>query len=292
MKASVRSFGACFFYLSTFIGMKSFILSIFFISICSIAVNAQTSLTAGPPRVYFVVEPGQDQTQYIDVVNPSKDYPLELAVSFEDWSYSKLGENLLFKKGELQTSCANWISVSEPYFSLKPKESKRIMVNLRVPTSVSTTDSIPVRTTMLFITQTNPRSSKNQEGANIRLSVRSGIKIYHRFSGRIKQDLEIVDLSYKNLDTVGNMLEVDYKISGNVWMEGKIRTEFINQETGEKTLLEDVGFYSLPGDVRKQYIPIQKNLQSGKYLASVIFLYGEQEAVKIAELEFDHVSKS
>ncbi|MFZ4262866.1 hypothetical protein ACFRAE_12535 [Sphingobacterium sp. HJSM2_6] len=272
--------------------MKSIRVILLFLSFCSLAAHAQTSLTAGPPRVYFVVESGQDQTQYIDVVNPSKEYPLELAVSFEDWSYSEYGENLLFKKGTLETSCANWISVSEPFFSLKPKESKRLLVNLRVPSNLNASDTIPVHTTMLFITQTNPRPGVNQQGANIRLSVRSGIKIYHRFSGRIQQDLEITDLSYKAMDSVHNVLEVDYKISGNVWMEGKIRTEFVNQETGEKTTSADVGFYCLPGDLRKQYIPIQQGLVSGKYLASVIFLYGEQESVKIAELEFDHDPKS
>lgn len=253
---------------------------------------AQTGLTVGPPRVYYVVDAGQNQIQYVDVSNPSKDYALDLAVSFEDWAYSITGDNVLSPKGSLPTSCANWLSVSEPFFSLKPGETKRLQLQMQVPADVHYSEALPVHTTMLFVTQLNPRASQEREGANIRLAVRSGIKIYQRFNGRSKADLEINNLEYHSVDSVGQYLELDFETKGNIWMEGQLRTEFLNQETGERHKVEDARFYSLPGDLRKQFVLIPKNLKAGNYLATMMLFYGEDNEVKVAELEFDYVPKT
>lgn len=248
---------------------------------------AQTGLTAGPPRIYFVSEQGQEQVQFVEVSNPSADYELQLAVSFEDWSYSELGENQLSTGGSLSNSCADWLSVSEKYFSLKPGESKRIQLRMKVPENGVVDPDVPVHTAMLFITQMNPRARQQRDGANIRLAVRSGIKVYHRFPARESIDLEVTDLRPILLDSLGRYLEVSFRVEGNVWVEGRIRAEFLNQQDGSKTQLQDISLYSLPGDRRKHYIPIPQDLSKGKHLASVMFLFEDQDLVKIAEIEFN-----
>ncbi|MBL1410478.1 fimbrial biogenesis chaperone [Sphingobacterium faecale] len=253
--------------------------------------SAQTGLTVGPPRIYFVADAGQSQTQYVDVTNPSKDYPLDLAVSFEDWAYSVVGDNVLSPKGSLKTSCADWLTVSEPFFSLKPGETKRLQLQMSVPLDKSYSEVIPVHTTMLFVTQLNPRISEEKEGANIRLAVRSGIKVYQRFNGRSRTNLEISNLEYRSVDSIGQYLELSFETQGNTWTEGQLRTEFLNQDTGDRYKVDDVQFYSLPGDQRKQYILLPKELTIGNYLATAMLFYGEDNDVKIAEIEFDYVSK-
>lgn len=268
-------------------------LFVFLINILAFTmVSAQTGLTVGPPRVYFVADGGQTQTQYVDVTNPSKDYALELAVSFEDWAYSATGDNVLSPKGSLATSCANWLSVSEPFFALNPGETKRLQLQMQVPADKHYNDVTPVHTTMLFVTQLNPRSSQEREGANIRLAVRSGIKIYQRFNGRQKADLEITNLEYHSTDSIDQYLELRFDTKGNTWMEGQLRAEFLNQETGERVNVDDVNFYSLPGDQRRQYVLLPQELKGGAYLATVMLFYGDDNDVKVAELEFDYVPKS
>lgn len=252
---------------------------------------AQTGLTVGPPRLYFVADAGQSQIQYVDVTNPSKDYPLDLAVSFEDWAYSEVGDNILSPKGTLKTSCGEWMTVSEPFFSLKPGETKRLQLQMSVPEGKTYSEAEPIHTTMLFVTQLNPRISEEKEGANIRLAVRSGIKVYQRFNGRSKADLEISNLEYHTIDSVGQYLELIFDTKGNTWIEGQMRTEFLNQDTGNRYKVEDVQFYTLPGDRRKQYILLPKEMIAGNYLATTMLFYGEDNDVKIAEIEFDYVSK-
>ncbi|QBQ40077.1 hypothetical protein E2P86_02480 [Sphingobacterium psychroaquaticum] len=267
--------------------MKKIATVLFFLLI-SLSTFAQTGLSVGPPRLYFVSNSGQNQSLSVEVTNPSKDYTLELAASMEDWEYNEYGDNILKPKGTLKTSCANWVSVSEPFFALKPGESKRLQVNIMVPPNVVYQDSLPVHTAMLFISQLNPKEGNQREGANIRIAVRSGVKIYHRFTGMDKPDLEITDFKYLAPDSVNKYIELSYDVTGNVWLEGQMRVEFINQETGKKTLLDNLAFYALPGDHRKQYVQVPKDLAKGNYVASAMLFYGNQQQVKAAELEFKH----
>lgn len=250
-------------------------------------LSAQTSLTVGPPRVYFIGGPGESMVQLVDVTNPSKDYSLELAVSYEDWSYSPTGDNQLYPAGKLSNSCAEWLTISEPFFALAPGESKQLQLNIKVPDTLSA-KSPSVHTTMLFVTQMNPRASAQQEGANIRLAVRSGIKIYHRQSQAAKQDIEINNLVYHKNDSTGAFLELEYLVDSNTWTEGNIRIEYLNQETGKLTKTSDVSFYALPGDIRKHYTLIPNDLSKGRYVATVMLMYGEQPDIKIGEIAFNH----
>ncbi len=271
--------------------MNKVLLIVFFSFIFHAIAFSQTGLTVGPPRVYFVADGGQRQTQFIDVSNPSKDYKLDLAVSFEDWKYSPLGDNILSPKGTLPTSCADWFSVSESYFSLLPGEIKKLQLNIQVPKDMLYRDSVPVHTAMLFVTQLNPRSTEQKEGANIRLALRSGIKLYHRFNGHNREDLEITDLKYETNADSSEMLKLNFQATGNVWMQGSLRAEFVNQDNGEKLIADNLTFYCMPGDQRTQYIAIPNSLKTGNYTATIMAFYGENDNVKAAEIDFSHVKK-
>ncbi|HMR18709.1 MAG TPA: hypothetical protein PKA53_05380 [Sphingobacterium sp.] len=264
------------------------LLNILFVVFIAPQVFGQTGLTVGPPRVFFVAGAGQGQTQYVDVTNPSKDYTLELAVSLEDWAYSEQGDNVVSPRGTLPTSLASWLSISESLFALRPGETKRLQVNVQVPPHTTYTDSVPVRTAMLFVTQLNPRAGAERDGANIRLAVRTGIKIYHRFIGKDQEDIEITNLRYLALDSMGQFLELSYGVTGNIWLQGQIRAEFLNQADGKKTIVDNLAFYCMPGDKRKQYIRIPEELPSGNYTASVFMFFGENNMVKAAEMDFDY----
>jgi len=263
-----------------------FLYSLFFLHFA----QAQTGLTVGPPRLYFTANSGQNQSELLEVTNPSKDYTLELSVSFQDWEYSEYGDNVLAQAGTLSNSCAEWISVSEPFFMLNPGETKQLTVNLQVPSAFVYTDATPVHTAMLFVTQLNPKEGQDRDGANIRVAVRSGVKVYHRFPDRNNPDLEIQNLRYLPQDSTSSFLEASFEATGNVWLEGEITVELLNQDSGDKIRLEKQNFFCLPHDKRKHYIALPKDLQAGEYLASVVMSYGDNNRIKIGELIFKHVN--
>ncbi len=250
--------------------------------------HAQTGISITPPRVYFVVGPGQSQTEKVIVSNPSTDYPLELGVSFEDWEYGDQGENLTYEPGTLPTSCAAWVTLPEGYFSLAPGESKEIEVQMTMPANHVTSD-VPVHTAVMYVTQLNPRGSLDQEGANIRIAVRTGIKLYQRLPGQYDLSIDISNFQYQKTEE-GAFLVLSFDNTGSIWADGHINLELLDQDTGNKIPLPDVSFYSMPGDQRQQAINLPADLPPARYIATAILNYGESGTVKIAELDFNHAN--
>lgn len=267
---------------------KSFFIAAVMVSgMCGYAtVKAQTGISISPPRIYYAIGPGQSQTEKVLVSNPSVDYTLELGVSFEDWAYNEFGDNLMYEPGTLSTSCAAWIAVPEAYFSLAPGESKELDVQMTMPADYRN-DTVPVHTAILYVTQLNPRDGVDQEGANIKIAVRTGIKLYQRMPGGNRPDLDITDFKYDTADNERGLVLFFDNIS-NTWADGRISLELLNQSTGTKTVLPDVTFYSMPGDRRQQYLALPNDLESARYIATAIVNYGDTNTVKIAELEFRH----
>lgn len=246
---------------------------------------AQTGISVSPPRNYFTLGPGQSETKKILVSNPSKSQTLELSVSFSDWEYDSFGNNVIVEAGKLANSCSSWIDVlPQSFFSIAPGESYEIEARMTVPESFS--DSVPVHTAMMFITQINPSEGVNEQGANIKIAVRSGIKIYHRSTVIRDSNIDIQDFFH----TKANPQQLQFAFSniGNVWTDGTVTCELLNQDTGKKVKLADVVFYSMPGDTRKVMLELPDTLEKGKYIATAIVDYEHAASVKMAELSFSY----
>lgn len=253
--------------------------------IASSKVNAQTGLSVSPPRTYFTLNPGQSETKQILVSNPSKTTTLELSVSFSDWEYDGNGNNVMAEAGELSNSCAEWIDIlPQSFFSVAPGASYELDVRMNVPENLP--DSMPVHTCMLFITQINPTDGVNEQGANIKIAVRSGVKIYHRKSVKRDANVDITNFAYEKENP--NQLKFAFENIGNVWTDGTITCELLNQNTGKRIKLEDVIFYSMPGDKRELFFKLPEDLDPSKYIATAIFDYEHAASVKMAELSFDY----
>ena len=139
---------------------------------------------------------------------------------------------------------------------------------------------------MLFITQIHPSDGVNEQGANIKIAVRSGVKLYHRTAVSREANVEIMDFAYSSENP--NQIKFAFENTGNVWTDGTITCDLLNQETGEKTKLDDVVFYSMPGDYRYLYFQLPEELAAAKYIASAIFDFEHAASVKMSELSFDY----
>lgn len=246
-------------------------------------INAQSGISVSPPRTYFTLNPGESERKKILVTNVSDVNTLELAVSFKDWKYDNYGANLVSEPSTLPTSNANWITIlPNNTFTLLPKESKEIEVLMQVPEKINMES---VHTTMMYITQTNPVAGQSKSGENIKISIRTGVKIYQRLNIGRETNVEFTNFVY---DKVENRLVLNITNEGNVWSEGTIRNELINQENGEQLKLQDVVFYSLPNDKRIVYIPLPKDLPKGSYIATSTLSFEKDDQLKIAELTFSN----
>lgn len=260
------------------------VLILSFILIFSFESRAQMGISVSPPRVYYTVGSGQTQVKEVLVTNVSKEHMLELAVTLGDWKYDEFGSNLLLPADSLENSCADWVSLAEgSYFTLEPQESKKISVEMTVPENVNR--DIPVHTAMLYVTQMNPIDEVNQEGANIRVNVRSGIKLFQRFDVARISDLDITSFSFSGQE---NALELQFFNEGNVWADGVVAAFLFNQNTGEEIELEQEDFRTLPGDHRILKLKLAEELKKGSYTATAMIHLENSDHVRAAELQFDH----
>lgn len=249
-------------------------------------VYSQTGISVSPPRTYFTVNAGGTETKKILVSNPSKTNTLELSVSLNDWEYDEAGNNVIMDAGESKTSSAAWISIlPQSFFSLPPGESYELDVQLNVPEDAD--QSIPVHTSMLYITQINPTDGIDEQGANIKIAVRSGVKIYHRYDVKREPVIEVNNFAYSKTNHP-DKLKISFANEGNVWTDGTIICELLNQNTGKKIKLQDAIFYTMPGNSRDLFLQLPDDLASAPYIATAIIDYEGAAAVKLAELSFSY----
>lgn len=260
---------------------KSFLIFCFFI----LQANAQTGISVSPPRIYFDSNSGTSTTQQISVTNVSEKNSLDLAVSLGDWEYDEKGENMMYSANTLANSCASWITVknNDNYFSLKPGEKKELEITVTPPKVP--TDTLTSHTAVLYVSQMNPVDDFDSKGANIKVSIRSGIKIFHRFPQSLIRKIEIEDLKYNQSI---NKLNLKFRNQSKLWVDGKISGEVINTRTGKKTVLETIVFYTLSGNLRTLSIPVLEVLDKGSYNASIIIDYGDSSQLEMAELNFNY----
>jgi len=270
--------------------MKKIICFLFVLALIGLHKDllAQAGMTVSPGKLYYKLSPGASATQKIVVSNPNNK-ELEVGVSMNDWDYDTLGNNQTYDAGTLKSSGSAWVQVMPgSYFTLQPNEKRELDIIFTVPGDANT--AVPVHTAMLFLTQLNPGDAKAADGTSIKVSVRMGVKIYHSFSQVEEKDIEVVNftdiLPAADDKTSGGFLELNLENTGKMWLEGKVKWEILNTQTGTKTKLEDQDIFSLPGDKRivRQVLPA--NIGKGKYTATAIINYGNKDELKLVELEF------
>ena len=258
---------------------------VYFLALVMLAnfVYSQSGLTVSPPRTYFTLNPGEVEQKKIKIINPSATETLELAISFNDWKYNEFGSNIILDPNSLPNSLANWITVfPSNVLTLKPKEEKEIDVQLKVPATINQED---VHTVMMYVTQTNSVNREYKNGETLIIMLQTGVKIYHRLNIGRNLDIEFIDF---NFEKDKNRLVLELENTGNVWAEGVINNELINQETGEVIKLEEQVFYSLPKDKRTLFIQLPNDLPKSEYLVTSTFDLGDKDAIKVAELNFSN----
>lgn len=137
------------------------------------------------------------------------------------------------------------------------------------------------------MTQLNPRAGVNEEGANIQIAVRSGIKLYQRTNAHQIPQIEISNFT-KHRSETHIYLVLHFENNGKIWADGRVSLELLNQQDGSKITLPSTEFFSMPGDRRQHTLFLPSDLAAGTYLATAIVNYGDVSTVKIAELEFTH----
>lgn len=245
-------------------------------------LQAQVGISISPPKLYFNLNNGESSSEQIVVTNVSKSAQLDLGITLGDWHYNELGENILLPPDSLANSATSWISTNGiSYLSLKPGETRDLTISLSVPQNADTDN--PVHTAMLYITQMNPTDASDKDGANMKISVRSGLKLYQRSNTPANKRINIHNLTF---NSEKNLLELTFENTGNIWIDGNISTDLVNLTNGKESTLEDITYFTLPNDMRKVRIVLPQNLEKGAYTATTLIDINDEDNLEAAELHF------
>ncbi|RZJ49523.1 MAG: molecular chaperone [Chryseobacterium sp.] len=257
----------------------------FFFFVFIFNAKAQTGISVSPPRLYFESAAGISTTENITVTNVSAKNSLDLAVSLGDWEYDVKGENQMHPANSLPSSCAGWITIKkeDTYFSLAPGERRDIEMTITTPTLSK--DNLSAHSALLYVSQMNPVDDVDSKGANIKVSIRSGIKIFHKKPEVKKKKIEITDLKF---DAAKKTLSLQFENQSEIWVDGKVITDILNVGNGKKISLDPLIFYTMPGNKREIEITLPPSLEKGKYTASVLIDYGDAENLELGELNFSY----
>lgn len=222
---------------------------------------AQTALSISASRIFFAA--GGSKEEIFIIKNPNKQDTLEIELSFQDWDYDSIGNNRIYPAGELAISLANYLSIrSGNYITLAPGATDTI----RLAVQTIPTDSIPVRTAMLYLAQIN-KVNTNIASSAIKMFVQMGIKIYYKNSGYPMPEIQLSNFSLVGRNQENKSLKLSFHNKGNIWLDGNIQYELLNLDTREMIKLGKTEFFSLPADKQQVKIDLPMNLKPGNYKA-------------------------
>ncbi len=254
-----------------------------------VPVYAQLGIAAAPMQLKFDANAGATQTQKVILSNPSKGSVM-VAAEFSDWYRDSTGNIIYAPPSYLPASCSGWLKIfPASEFVLQPGELKEVTIMLNMPSNAlkESTNS------MLTFTQLNKQQVMSPQGIAINLAVRVGVQIYNVPPGVHIKEVDIdqfTDTLFKGGNIAGKQLLLRLRNSGELSAEGKASIELTHKETGIKTALPAVSFYTLPGAIRQIRIPLADSLPPGRYSAVALVDYGEDQELRVGELEFTYTA--
>lgn len=262
--------------------MKYFWLFITFLSF--FFSQAQAGMTVSPGKLFFYGTEGASVPQKIKIINPT-DRELEVGISINDWQYDDKGGNVITAFNSIPQSCAGWVRILPgTHISIPGNSFKEVEVTLQVPDKSSVQH--PVHTAMVFLTQLNPGSSTDASGAAIKVAVRIGVKIYHT-AQETTGLIAVKDLTAMKNNDGEKVVLLSYENQGNIWTDGKISWSVFSFQTGKSITIGEEEFYTLPNDQRQAQTILPADLPSGRYSVTARITTDKNNAVQLAEMDFE-----
>lgn len=237
-------------------------------------------ISTSPTRLNFKVPPGGSQRGKITVANNSNENQA-FQVDFGDFDASRSGKSQFLQKGELERSCAEWVSADPAYFELAPGEQQEIMLVMDVPQDSS---ALMARWAVAYIRLAQERQGqdKNSDGliVNLNQSYRFGVYIFQTPPSVTFSKGEVIDFTHKE-----NSLVLRLRNIGETFLKCNSYAEITNLSNGETKRLEAKNFTVLPASNRDVVFELPSDFAPGRYSVLGVLDYGNRDEVAAAEIE-------
>jgi len=239
-----------------------------------------------PSTLRYSTKPGFVETKEIKISNDTKSTQ-RFKVSFSDFSMNRKGKPGAINEQDLKYALSKKISISPSYIELKPGETQKLLVTLKIP---SGDEGAIAGWTIISIDQEKEKSTLSSQGGNdqtvsfgVKATYGFGVFVYHTPPNVINHNIEIQDFKYLS-NNEGKKLAMVVKNVGDGIGFCNTYVEMLNIKTGKKTKLGLKSFKILPQLEREFEYNIPSDLTPGDYTTTGVVDYGNENDLKIAEL--------
>ena len=265
------------------------IIGIFVASLSSPSIvigQGNNAITIIPPKFELFANPGDTLVEQIRVRNET-DFPVTYSVISEDFTTSGEEGHVVLEEDESinSFSLASWVEAEAKELVLQPQEEKSFSFAINVPR-----DAEPGGHYASILLQTGG-DSKTPGAASV--AQRVGSLVLLRISGNVVEEASIESFSaptYLEKGPVPITLRVKNNGNAHIRPQG---TLIIKNMFGQK--VDEITLDSrnvLPGSVRKMDTIWDKPGILGRYTATLVSTYGQQNQTMTAAVSFTVASKT
>lgn len=234
-------------------------------------LSAGVRVLISPPRFEFSLASGGSVTNVIEVLNGGETL-LHLKAFAMDWTMTENGDQIFYKAGVLEQSCASWIEINPTEFEIPPRQREMVRFTVNVPGNKA-----GGYWAVVFF-ESQPERAKGNVG--VQFAARVGSIIYVNIAKTENKKGEIVDFEIGDYKNKKVQAGVTFQNIGNVPVrpKGKLLIKDIaGNKIGEVELPEQV---VLPQLQRKFKAEWQGLLPQGIYRLAATIDYGAEEVLE------------
>lgn len=257
----------------------------------TVALLFQTSTIAqqfevAPVKLNYTLEAGQSSSSDIYITNKAN-VEQSFSITLGDWMPDENGSIVTFEAGTVKRSCANWISISKNYITLKPNETQKVSLSMFVPENENTTKWAYVYIENVEETTDAINADKSLQ-MGIKITGRIAIKVFQSpksntsYSGGISDFKEEVNDKSNKRSFSANIFN-----NGDKILDCKVHMVISNMETAKEMNLDPVSYNLLPNMAKTIIIELPDNLKKGKYSIAAILDYKDDADLEGQQLEIE-----
>jgi len=251
--------------------------------------NEFTGIAVSPASFHLNLKPGITQVKELLISNDTKAVH-KFQLSLSDFRMGRTGKPEVIKAEDSKYALSKWVSLSPSYLELKPGESKKIGITIRIPNDESGNVAGWTLINVDNMKDKNPLSKDkaNEKALNIGVSTNFGfgVFVYQNPPNVTVNNVAIQKIIYKDTAGVKNVSMTVKNIGDGIGFCTSY-LELTSLSTGKKVKLGTKQFTILPQFYRDFTYALPNNLAKGKYSALGVIDYGNDEDIKVAELEIN-----
>ncbi|PZP50646.1 MAG: hypothetical protein DI598_05110 [Pseudopedobacter saltans] len=221
-------------------------------------------LEVKPVRLDFNLSKGEAVIQTLNITN---NFPFKMVFRAytSDWLRDSVGVHQYLKPGTLDRSCAKWISFENNSVEIAPKETKQIIVKMKMPN----TDSAMAQMKWCLVFLESVKENKiDKPSDSVRTSVntifRVGIHVLQT-PPQLKSDKKLEMISFKSIANQRNNYQITCINKGETQLECKGYLELSSLADNTKKTVGPIMFPIFPDQKRLVNFSLPQDIPNGKY---------------------------